>query len=108
MCNNEAQTVSHNWCVYIIESSDGRYYTGITTDMIKRWHAHSHTKQGAKFFRGRQPKQLLYLEGQHSRSSASKREAAIKKLSRRCKQKLIEAFDQTLLPQLGNFNTPTS
>lgn len=44
--------------------------------------------RGAKYFRGRQPKQLLYLEGGHDRSSASKRELAIKGLKRPEKQLL--------------------
>ena len=78
------------WCVYIIESTDNRLYTGITTDIKKRWHAHCHTRQGAKFFRGRKPKTLLYLEAGFNRSSASKREAELKKLSRQQKLSLIE------------------
>lgn len=45
--------------------------------------------RGAKYFRGRKPQQLVYLENDHSRSSASKREAAIKKLKRPEKQALI-------------------
>lgn len=77
------------WCVYIIEASDNRLYTGITTDMARRWRAHSTGKGGAKFFRGRKPQALCYLEQDHDRSSASKREAAIKKLSRRDKEQLI-------------------
>ncbi|MBU3069949.1 GIY-YIG nuclease family protein [Aestuariicella sp. G3-2] len=78
-----------NWSVYIILSSDDRLYTGITTDIKKRWHAHCHTQQGAKFFRGRSPKKLLYVETDFDRSSASQREAAIKKLSRTHKLALI-------------------
>ena len=108
MCKSVNQSAPQNWCVYIIESSDGRYYTGITTDMAKRWHAHTHTKQGAKFFRGRPPKQLLYVETDHNRSSASKREAAIKKLNRRSKQQLIDKFDSSLLPSLTQEDTTTS
>ncbi|GAB3106143.1 GIY-YIG nuclease family protein [Aestuariicella hydrocarbonica] len=78
------------WCVYIILSSDGRLYTGITTDIKKRWHAHCHTRQGAKFFRGRSPQKLLHLETGFNRSTASQREAAIKKLSRLQKLALID------------------
>lgn len=81
-------TASH-WCVYIILSSDNRLYTGITTNMVKRWHAHANTASGAKFFRGRSPQQLLLLETGFDRSTASQREAAIKKLNRRQKLALI-------------------
>jgi len=78
----------NDWQVYIIESSDSKLYTGITNNMEQRWRLHSEGK-GARFFRGRQPKHLLYLETNHSRSSASQREAAIKKLSRQEKWHLI-------------------
>jgi len=92
-----------DWCVYIIEACDCRLYTGITNDITRRWQAHSSGKGGAKFFRGRKPKTLCYLEGDHSRSSASRREAAIKKLSRRKKEELIASqsqADRTLLKRL--------
>lgn len=80
------------WYVYIIEASDGRYYTGITTDIQRRWAEHSDVAgrgKGAKFFAGRKPRRLLWLEGGHTRSSASKREAAIKRLSRADKEGFI-------------------
>lgn len=75
-----------NWCVYIILCSDDSLYTGITTDVSRRIKEHASHK-GAKYFRGRMPKALLYLEPGHDRVSASKREAAIKNMSRR--QKLL-------------------
>jgi putative endonuclease len=77
------------WVVYIIGCDDGRFYTGITNDLVRRWREHSGTRQGAKFFRGRKPAQLLYVEPGHNRSSASKREAAIKRLRRIEKEKLL-------------------
>lgn len=68
--------------------SDDSLYTGISNDVDKRYKQHSEGK-GTKYFRGRKPKQLMYLEGGHDRSSASKRESLIKKLSRTEKIKLI-------------------
>ena len=88
------QISTNHWCVYIIESSDQRYYTGISTDIKRRWQEHLAGKKGAKFFSGRKPVQLLYLESGHSRSTASKREAAIKKLSRAEKEVLISSADK--------------
>lgn len=82
-------TTTAHWSVYIIEATDGRLYTGITTHIERRWHQHSATRQGAKFFRGRQPRQLCYIEHGHDRSSASRREAVIKKLTRAQKLLLI-------------------
>lgn len=80
-----------SWQVYIIESSDSKLYTGITNNMEQRWESHLNGK-GAKFFRGRQPKRLCYLEFHDNRSSASKREAAIKQLSRQEKLALITVY----------------
>ena len=77
-----------NWQVYILLCSDDTLYTGITTDIERRMHQHG-SGCGAKYFRGRQPKQLLYLEGGHDRSSASKRELSIKGMKRPEKQLLV-------------------
>jgi len=79
-----------SWLVYIIEASDGSLYTGITTDMQRRWQQHS-AGLGARFFRGRSPRTLVFVEAGHDRGSASRREAAIKKLSRAAKLALIAA-----------------
>tara|TARA_R110002072_G_scaffold64494_1_gene160450 strand:+ start:444 stop:782 length:339 start_codon:yes stop_codon:yes gene_type:complete len=77
------------WWVYIILASDNSYYTGITVDVARRWNEHLNTAKGAKFFRGRSPKQLVYLQACENRSVASSREAAIKNLSRSNKIKQL-------------------
>lgn len=82
-------TAANNWFVYMILTSDRQVYTGITTDMARRWREHATGTAGARYFRGRQPVQLCYLEAQHTRSSASQREAAIKTLSASAKRALI-------------------
>ena len=79
-----------SWHVYIILCSDDSLYTGITTDVERRFAQHA-GRGGANYFRGRRPKQLVYLESAHSRSTASRREAAIKKLRRPDKQRLIRS-----------------
>ena len=76
------------WQVYIILCSDGSLYTGITTDVKRRFAQHLSGK-GAKYFRGRSPSDLVYVENDHDRSSASRREAQIKKLGRVEKRRLI-------------------
>lgn len=78
-----------NWQVYIILCSDSSLYTGITTDPARRLRQHA-TGRGAKYFRGRRPEQLLYLETGHTRSSAGRREAEIKRLTRAGKCLLTE------------------
>jgi putative endonuclease len=79
-----------DWQVYIIRCTDNSLYTGITLDIDRRIGEHGGTR-GAKYFRGKQPAQVVFLEGGHTRSSASRREAFIKKLSRAAKLRLIEA-----------------
>ncbi|MGR9051325.1 MAG: GIY-YIG nuclease family protein [Gammaproteobacteria bacterium] len=88
-----------HWFVYIILCSDSTLYTGISNDVLRRFSVHAEGKgNGAKYFRGRSPKCLVYVESGHNRSSASKREAAIKKLSRAGKIRLIES-DVNQAPQ---------
>jgi putative endonuclease len=79
------------WLVYMIRTSDGQLYTGITTDIQRRWQEHLTGKGGARYFRGRKPQSLCFLEEHTDRSSASKREAAIKKLSKVAKELLVTA-----------------
>jgi len=78
-----------NWSLYIIEASDKSLYTGITTDVERRFSEHLQGPRGARYFNGRRPLKVLYREDGHDRISASRREAQIKKLSRRAKQQLI-------------------
>lgn len=78
------------WFVYMILCSDNTLYTGISNDVLRRFGQHV-GKQGAKYFRGRSPKRLIYVEGGHDHSSAAKREFAIKKMSRGRKMELIES-----------------
>ncbi len=125
-------TTETGWFVYIIRCDDGSLYTGITTDMARRWREHSGTdrqrsgqckvpvdedgatsaaaakSRGAKFFRSRKPVQLAYIESGHDRASATRREAAIKRLSRAAKLRLLTAshnelhtLDRALLPMFG-------
>lgn len=84
-----------NWSVYIILCTDDTLYTGISIDVYKRYQQHANGK-GAKYFRGRQPKQLIYLESGHNRSSATKREISLKKLSREVKFKVITSDNNHL------------
>jgi putative endonuclease len=83
--------VENHWTVYIIRADDDSLYTGITTDLQRRWQQHSSQRGGAKFFRGRKPAALVYMERGHSRSSAAQREAAIKQLTRPAKELLLLA-----------------
>ena len=78
-----------NWSVYIIQADDTSFYTGITTNIERRFNQHVNGC-GAKFFNSRTPIKVVYREDGHTRSSASKREAAIKKLTKNDKVELIK------------------
>lgn len=80
---------TQDWYVYIIKATDDTLYTGITTDVLRRWKEHSLNK-GAKYFRGRKPEELLYVESSFSRSKASQREYQIKKLTKKNKLLLMK------------------
>ena len=81
--------LADNWSLYIIEANDRSLYTGITTDVERRFSEHLDGPRGARYFNGRKPMKILYREDGHNRVSASRREAEIKKLSRNAKQQLI-------------------
>ena len=77
------------WFVYMIRADDESLYTGITTDLDRRLEQHQSGKGGAKYFRGRNAREYVYTEAGHSRSSASVREAQIKKMTRQQKNLLF-------------------
>ena len=78
-----------SWFLYLLRCGDGTLYTGITDDLPRRLAAHRSGK-GAKYTRGRGPLELVYTEEHPDRSSASRREYAVKRLSRPQKLRLIE------------------
>ncbi len=67
--------------VYILSCVDGTLYTGIATDVVRRFVEHKEGK-GAKYTRAHKPSKVVYQEKVGTRSEAQKREAEIKKLSR--------------------------
>ena len=77
------------WQVYILKCGDGSLYTGITNDMALRLQNHNAGK-ASKYTRSRLPVELVYAENAADRASASRREAAIKKLRKPAKLKLIQ------------------
>lgn len=78
-----------DWFVYILECKDGTFYTGITDDLNSRLVTHNAGK-GARYTKGRVPVVLRYSEKVKGRSMASKREAEIKKMSRKMKQSILK------------------
>lgn len=83
-----SETQQNKAFVYILLCGDGSYYTGWSNDVPARIAVHRSGK-GAKYTRGRGPLELVYCEGFFDKEAAMSREAAIKKLSREKKEKLI-------------------
>ncbi|MCK5698121.1 MAG: GIY-YIG nuclease family protein [Gammaproteobacteria bacterium] len=73
----------------MILCSDDSLYTGITTDLQRRFAQHKN-KKGARYFYGREPLKIVFTECANDRSSASKREYEIKHYSRIKKLALID------------------
>jgi putative endonuclease len=78
------------WYVYMLECADGSIYTGIAVDVAKRYAAHVAGK-GARYTRSHPPKHLLATFDYPDRSSASKAEYAVKKLSAAKKRAFAKA-----------------
>ena len=77
--------------VYILSCADGTFYTGWTTHLEERVNTHNQGK-GAKYTRSRRPVKLLYWEEYSDRGEALRREAVIKKMSRKQKEELINSI----------------
>ena len=75
--------------VYIVECADHTYYTGWSTDPVRRAEAHNSGK-GAKYTRSRLPVVLRYYEEFATKEEAMRREYAIKQLTRQEKEALIK------------------
>jgi putative endonuclease len=76
------------WHLYLIRLDSGHLYTGITTDVSRRFGEHRNGR-GARFLRGRKGLKLVFSSSIGNRSSALKIEAAVKKLPKQRKEALI-------------------
>ncbi len=78
------------WYLYLIRVKNGSLYTGIATDVERRFSEHVvGGKKGAKYLRGRGPLTLVFRQKVGSRSQALKTEAVVKKMPRAQKENLI-------------------
>jgi predicted GIY-YIG superfamily endonuclease len=76
------------WFVYLLRCADGSLYTGITKDVKRRCQQHD-DGTASRYTRSRRPTKLVYREAHPNRSSALKREAAIKAMTRQEKVAMI-------------------
>lgn len=95
-----APAKSHSlYFVYIIRTSADTLYTGITTDLSRRWQEHSNSNKGSKYLKAIRPLEIAAaweihpgerdIQGASLRSVASKLESRIKSLTREEKLRLI-------------------
>ena len=74
---------------YIVECSDGSFYTGWTNDLERRMKAHNEGR-GAKYTKSRRPVKLAYFETFQTKEEAMSRECQIKQMTRKEKEALVE------------------
>lgn len=81
--------IAKDWFVYMIETDQFHLYTGVTTDVERRFLQHCNGR-GAKFFRMHIPKKIVYIEKCESKETALKKEKWIKQLSPSEKKLLVK------------------
>ena len=81
-----------SWQVYILQCSDGSFYTGINNNLKLRVITHN-SGRGAKYTKNRLPVRVVYKEYTKDKSTSLKRELEIKKLSRQAKKELINSIN---------------
>lgn len=84
------------WYVYILRCADDTLYTGITTDISRRLKEHNRKKGGA-YTRASLPVKIVYKEPYQTRSQVQRREAQIKRWTKKKKLALIEANKAELI-----------
>ena len=83
------ETANREWYLYLIQTAAGALYTGISTDVERRFTAHSRG-QGAKALRGRGPLTLVFSRPVGDHANALRLEYRVKQLTRSRKRKLID------------------
>jgi len=78
------------WSLYLIRTKNGDLYTGISTDVVRRFAEHvAGGKKAARYLRGRGPLELVFSQQVGDRSAALKAEIAVKKLTKLEKEKVL-------------------
>ncbi len=93
-----------DWYLYLVRCHDGSLYTGITTNVARRFAEHQgNGDTGAKYLRGREPLVLVFQKKLGSRSLALGVEGKVKKLSKARKEELIRTkkYIEVIIKQVG-------
>ena len=89
-------TLSPSWYVYLVRTANQALYCGISLDAQKRFAQHC-TGKGARFFATSPAQALVYVEECSDKSTALRRELAIKRMSKHAKEQLLLAQSNQLL-----------
>ncbi len=84
----QAPAAEAAWSLYILRCRDESFYTGVTTDIDRRFREHE-AGRASRFTRTRRPVVLVYQETCGSRSQALSRECAVKSMGRKGKENLV-------------------
>ncbi len=82
--------------MYILQCSDGSYYTGSTNDLTRRLEQHK-KGEGANHTKSRLPVKLIYFEEYHRIDEAFYREKQVQGWSRKKKEALIRGNYKKLI-----------
>ena len=88
--------VQKQWYVYLVRAENQALYCGISLDAYKRFAQHCAGK-GARFFFSSPAKALVYIEECADKSTALRREIAIKRLPKSAKEQMVQAYSQWVL-----------
>ena len=79
-----------DWYLYLVRCHDGSLYTGISTDVARRFAQHQgESSAGSKYLKGRGPLALVFKKKLKSKSLALRVERKVKELSKARKEELI-------------------
>ncbi len=83
----------HTWFIYLVRTAAGHLYTGISTDVERRFKEHTAGK-GAKYLRGKGPLSLVFKQAVGERAAALKLESTIKKMSKYEKEAMLRGSSE--------------
>jgi putative endonuclease len=95
---NKRKSKIARWYLYLLRCKDGSLYTGITTDVERRFSEHrGKGNKGAKYCRGKAPIEIAYVKKIGSQSRALKIEYRVKRLTKQRKEKIIRDSEDVLV-----------
>jgi putative endonuclease len=95
------------WYLYIVRTVDGSMYAGISTDVLRRFKEHlAQGKKTAKYLLSHKPVSLAFSQALGDRSLALKVEYHFKELSKREKDRIVDAQHLIFEPDSGCIKVP--